>query len=109
MAQVTPQVAPPSVAELAQRARGAAHVLAALPHQRRRELLLLAAERLEQRRAEVLDANRADIAEAQPLVAAGQMTESTLARLRTSDRGVVEMAAKMREVANLPDPLGGEL
>src|SRR3990172_2842755 len=37
------------------------------------------------------------------------MSSSMLARLRVSERGIGEMAARVRDVARLPDPLGRRL
>jgi len=93
------------VRQLVRRARRAAHVLAALSGERRNEALMAAANAIEARSAEILAANEKDCAIAQRAVEAGEMTRSMFARLRTSERGVAEMAQRVREVAGLPDPL----
>ncbi len=87
------------------RARRAAHVLAALSSERRNEALIAAANAIEARSAEILAANEKDCAAAQRAVEAGEMSRSMFGRLRTTERGIVEMAARVREVAALPDPL----
>ena len=87
------------------RARRAAHVLAALSGERRNEALLAAANAIEARSAEILAANEKDCVAAQRAVEAGEMSRAMFARLRTTERGIAEMAERVREVAGLPDPL----
>ena len=87
------------------RARRAAHVLAALSGERRNLALLAAADALEARSAEILAANEKDCAVAQRAVESGELSRAMFARLRTTERGVAEMALRVREVADLPDPL----
>ncbi len=88
-----------------QRARRAAHILAAISGERRNEVLLAVADSIEARAAEILAANDKDCAAAAPAVERGEMSRSMFARLRTTERGIVEMAERVREVAALPDPL----
>ena len=87
------------------RARRAAHILAALSGERRNEALLAAASALEAHSAEILAANEKDCAVAQRAVESGELSRAMFARLRTTVRGIEEMAARVREVAQLPDPL----
>jgi glutamate-5-semialdehyde dehydrogenase len=93
----------------AENARGAALKLAALSDELRRKPLLAAADAIERRCAEILAANERDCAAAMPLVEQGQMSRALFKRLQTSERGVAQMAAQVREVAALGDPLGREL
>ena len=95
-----------SVSILARRARVAASALAKLSDTVRREALLRAADGLITHKAEILLANEVDCRAASLQVEKGLMSSSLFARLQTSERGVEGMAAKMREVANLADPLG---
>ncbi|HJQ31933.1 MAG TPA: glutamate-5-semialdehyde dehydrogenase [Pyrinomonadaceae bacterium] len=94
------------VAELARRAKAASRRLATLPGERREAALLSAALAIEERAAEILAANERDCLDAARAVAEGRMTRSTFKRLQTDAAGVAEMAARVREVAALPDPLG---
>src|SRR3954451_13607075 len=94
------------VREAARKARQAALRLATLPLQLRNEALLAAADSLTEHREAILAANALDLAAAQPLVDAGKMSAATFARLRTSEKGLAEMATRICEVAALPDPLG---
>ena len=94
------------VAEVARRARRGARLLGKLPESTRNSVLLAAADEIEKRRAEILAANERDCRAAQSEVEAGRMSQAMFDRLRTSERGVKAMATQVREVANLPDPLG---
>src|ERR1700733_5748150 len=91
--------------QLIRRARKAAHVLATLSGARRNEALHAAANAIEARAEEILAANEKDCAAAQQAVERGELSRAMFARLRTTERGVAEMAARVREVAQLPDPL----
>src|SRR3984885_613493 len=91
--------------QLIRRARKAAHVLATLSGERRNEALHAAANAIEARAAEILAANGKDCAAAQQAIERGELSRAMFARLRTSERGIAEMAARVREVASLPDPL----
>jgi glutamate-5-semialdehyde dehydrogenase len=91
--------------QLIRRARKAAHVLATLSGECRNEALRAAANAIEARAGEILAANETDCSTAQLAVEHGELSRSMFARLRTSEHGVADMAAKVREVAALPDPL----
>ncbi|MDE3203466.1 MAG: glutamate-5-semialdehyde dehydrogenase [Acidobacteriota bacterium] len=90
------------MAELGQRARAASRVVALASAQQKNEGLLLAADLLEGRGEEVLAANADDVAEA---VRAG-VTAAVVDRLRLSAARVASMAAGLRQVAALDDPVG---
>lgn len=99
----------PGVAELARRAKAASRRLATLPRERRDAALRAVAETIEARSAEIVEANERDCLEAARAVAEGRMTASTFKRLQTSEKGVAEMAERVRDVAALEDPLGRTL
>ena len=94
------------VADVARRAKTASRRLATLPGERRDAALLSVALAIEERAAEILAANERDCLDAARAAAEGRMTPSMFKRLQTSERGVAEMAARVRDVAALPDPLG---
>jgi glutamate-5-semialdehyde dehydrogenase len=96
---------PSDIHHLIRRARKAAHVLATLSGERRNEALLAAANAIEARAEEILAANEKDCAAAQQAVERGELSRAMFARLRTTERGIAEMAARVRDVARLPDPL----
>ena len=105
MSMTQKQIEPSDIHQLIRRARKAAHVLATLSGERRNEALLAAANAIEARAGEILAANEKDCAAAQQAVERGELSRAMFARLRTSEHGVADMAAKVREVAGLPDPL----
>jgi glutamate-5-semialdehyde dehydrogenase len=97
------------VATMALNARQSALKLAGLSDESRRAPLLAAADALERHAAEILAANQLDCAAAQKLVDQGQMSAAMFKRLQTSPSGIAQMAAQVRQVAALDDPLGREL
>jgi glutamate-5-semialdehyde dehydrogenase len=105
MSVVQNQIEISDVQRTVRRARRAAHVLAALSGERRNEALLAAANALEAHSTEILAANEKDCAAASPAVERGEMSRAMFARLRTTEHGIAEMAERVRDVAQLPDPL----
>src|SRR5262249_49367022 len=104
-----PNVETPPAAELASycedlghRARAASQLLAAALGGRKNAWLLRSADALESRPAEILAANEEDIAGAREL----GLTAAQVDRLRLSPERLRAMAAGLREVAALPDPVG---
>jgi glutamate-5-semialdehyde dehydrogenase len=105
MSTVQKQPEANDVRHLIKRARRAAHILATLSGERRNEALIAAGDAIEARAEEILAANAKDCAAAQKAVESGELSRAMFARLRTSERGIAEMAARVRDVARLPDPL----
>lgn len=99
----------PGVAELARRAKAASRRLATLTREGRDAALQAAARAIEERAAEILDANERDCVDAARAVEEGRMTAATFKRLQTSAGGIAEMAERVRDVASLEDPLGRSL
>jgi glutamate-5-semialdehyde dehydrogenase len=91
-----------AVTELGRRAARAARVLATASTAAKDGALHAAAEMLERRAPEVLAANEADLDAA----AAGGMEAGPLDRLRLTDARIAAMAAGLRQVASLADPVG---
>lgn len=87
---------------IARKAKDTAPQLATLNRGRKDAILMAAADLLEQRRSEILDANDADIAAGQ----ARGMSDSLLDRLRLDEDRISGIAAGLRQVAALPDPIG---
>ncbi|RMF81606.1 MAG: glutamate-5-semialdehyde dehydrogenase [Planctomycetota bacterium] len=87
---------------LAQAARSAAVQLAALPTQTKNAVLRDLAERIESQRDAIAQANQRDLVAARR---AG-IGEAKLRRLTLSLDGVAQMAAGLRQIAELPDPVG---
>jgi glutamate-5-semialdehyde dehydrogenase len=99
----------PSIARVARSAKIAARTLAKLSSQLRNEVLIAAANAIEEGSQEILEANVRDCREAESAVAAGSMSSAMFSRLRVTERGIGEMAKRVREVARLVDPLGRQL
>lgn len=97
------------VAEMAKRARASSRLLARLSNDSRNEVLMAAAKAIERGAQRILDANERDCRAAESLVASGKMSTAMFARLRVTAKGIEEMAARVRNVARLPDPLGRNL
>ena len=98
-----------SVADVAKRARRASRSLAKLSNESRNEVLIAIAKAIEENGAKILKANAEDCREAEPFVTEGKMSSSMFARLRVNERGIGEMATRVRSVVSLPDPLGRKL
>ena len=91
-----------AVAELGRRAKVASRVLATASTSAKDAALEAAADVLVQRTSEILDANASDVARAE-----GSGTAATVVdRLRLTPARVEGMAAGLRQVAALPDPVG---
>ena len=96
---------PAAMAELGRKARAAAKVLAAASTEAKNKALRAAAEALRTRRAEILDANRQDVAEAEQRSLSGAMLD----RLVLDDKRIDSMAQGLIDIAELADPIGTEL
>ena len=94
--------APTSMTELGRRAKVASRRLATAATLEKDAALFACADLLVVRRAEVLEANVADVARAE---ADGQ-SATVVDRLRLNDARVESMADGLRNVAALPDPVG---
>ena len=90
------------IAELGRRAKAASRVLATADTGTKDAALLAAADLLVERSADILTANADDVARAE---AAGT-TATVVDRLRLSEARIEAMAAGLRKVAALPDPVG---
>lgn len=93
---------PSPIHELGLRARAASRSLATASTEVRDAALLAAADLLVERTDEVLAANAEDVARC---LAAGQST-TVVDRLRLDAARIESMAAGLRNVASLPDPVG---
>ena len=98
-----------SVASIARRARIASREIAKLSAETRNDVLIAVAHAIEQNARKILEANERDCRAAEAEVAAGSLSSAMLARLRVTERGIAQMAAQVRDVARLEDPLGRRL
>jgi glutamate-5-semialdehyde dehydrogenase len=97
------------VTSVARSAREASRKLGLLSGEIRKATLLAVADAIEENAVRILAANAKDCAAAEKLLSTGRMTPALFSRLRIKEGGIAEMAARVREVANLPDPLGKRL
>lgn len=88
--------------ESAQAAKAAAAVLAQLGTEEKNRALLSMSDALERRCAEIVLANETDMARGREK----GMTEALLDRLMLNDERVSGMAEGLRQLAELPDPIG---
>lgn len=90
------------ILDMAMGAREAALKLACASLEERNAVLLLTAEKLEQNKSRILQANAADVAKA-----TGEgLSAPLLSRLKLTDAKCARMAEGLRSLAQLPDPLG---
>jgi glutamate-5-semialdehyde dehydrogenase len=90
------------VVDLGRRARAASRVLATASSAAKNDALLTAADLLGDRAADIVAANAADLEAG----AAGGLEAGPLDRLRLTEARIAGMAAGLRTVAALPDPVG---
>ncbi|TSA04338.1 MAG: glutamate-5-semialdehyde dehydrogenase [Nitrospiraceae bacterium] len=88
------------VIQKASQAKAAARQMATISTAVKNKALLAMADALEAREAELLEANKKDVA------AASGLSNAAIDRLTLNQKRIKEMAAGLREVAALPDPVG---
>jgi glutamate-5-semialdehyde dehydrogenase len=92
------------IEDIGRRAREASHVLRQSTGESRRRALVGMAAAVEEAAPAVLEANRADMGQAE-----GEgITGALIDRLRLDERRISAMANGLRSVATLPDPVGRE-
>ena len=94
------------IRSLAESAKGAARRLATLKAPAKDVALEAIAARLEADSDAILRVNAADVAEAEALVARGELAEPLLARLKLDAGKLAAMVDSVRSVARLEDPSG---
>jgi glutamate-5-semialdehyde dehydrogenase len=90
------------IVELGRRARSAAAAVAGASTATKDEALLAAADLLEARSAEIIEANEIDVAAARD----GGESATVVDRLALTPAKIAAMAGGLRQVAGLPDPVG---
>jgi glutamate-5-semialdehyde dehydrogenase len=90
------------IVELGRRAKSASRVLATASTEAKDAALLAAADLLVERVEDLLDANAVDVARAED----GGVSATVIDRLRLTSARIDSMAAGLRKVASLPDPVG---
>ena len=92
------------IEEIGRRARDASYILRQSTGESRRTTLMEMATGVDAAAATILEANQADMAQATEEGITGALID----RLRLDERRVAAMAAGLRSVASLPDPVGRE-
>jgi glutamate-5-semialdehyde dehydrogenase len=92
--------------DVARRAKDAAWRLAVLPTETKNQALEAVATALLDYQTDILTANQRDVERASDLVARGAMARPLLDRLKLNAHKVYDMAAGVRSVARLDDPVG---
>lgn len=88
--------------EMGRRARAAAHELVKLTTAQKNAILLAMADEIEARQAGILEANAKDLARARD----NGLSAAMIDRLTLDPKRLAAVAAAVREVATLPDPVG---
>lgn len=95
-----------SVIDIAKRAKAAAGRLARLTTEQKNRALRVIAQQLTEHQARVLAANAKDLEAAQPLVHAGQMSESLYHRLELTEAKWRDIIAGIEQLVMMDDPVG---
>jgi len=90
------------ILEICKKAKAASYELAKLPTETKNQALLNMAEALEKNVSEILEANQKDVSASRER----GVKEALLDRLILNEKRVSKMAQCLREVAELPDPVG---
>ena len=96
---------PALMLDMCRKARQSALALAQTPAQSKTKALTIAAKRLRECAAAILDANEKDMAFAREK----GLTEAMLDRLKLSEQRIDSIAGALEDVAAFPDPVGKEL
>ena len=97
-----PEDLPQLVTAIAERARAASLALAVAPAHARNAALEHLADRIDRSHVHLIEANQRDLAAAR----AGGLTEAEIDRLTLTPDRLDHLAESVRQVAELPDPLG---
>jgi glutamate-5-semialdehyde dehydrogenase len=93
------------IEDIAKRARAASLDLATLPTESKNSFLELLAQKLVEQTDAIIEANALDLKAAKAMELSGPMLE----RLSLTADRIADMAAGVRQVAALPDPVGAEI
>ncbi|MEE1279320.1 MAG: glutamate-5-semialdehyde dehydrogenase [Oscillospiraceae bacterium] len=90
--------------EILEAAKAAKSILSSLTQQQKTSAVVAMADELENSAEEILKENKIDLENAK-----GRISDVMLDRLRLTPQRITDMAASMRKVASLPDPVGKTL
>ncbi|MGA1136312.1 MAG: aldehyde dehydrogenase family protein, partial [bacterium] len=92
--------------QLAEQARSASRQLANLSTERKNEVLLAFAKKIRENTELILAANKKDLESADRLKIQGELSDSSIQRLKLNAGKIEQMAKNFESVAALPDPVG---
>ena len=92
--------------QLAEQARSASRQLANLSTERKNEVLLAFARKIRENIQLILSANQKDLESADRLRSQGELSDSSIQRLKLNAVKIEQMAKNFESVAALPDPVG---
>ena len=95
--------------EIVKAAKDASLKIADLKTEIKNTALNKIADMFEIHKAEIFEANKEDLSEAESLVANGELTKSTFNRLKLDENKMRDMIQGVRDIANLDDPIGKNL
>lgn len=94
---------------IAKRAKEASLNIAALSTETKNAALNAIANALEANASTIFEANHLDLKDAEQLVQAGEITQSTFNRLKLDENKMRDMVQGVRDIAKLPDPVNKTL
>ncbi len=95
--------------EIARTAKEASLKIADLSDDIKNTALLKIADKIEEAKEEIFEANKQDLKDAESLVKSGEITKSTFNRLKLDDNKLRDMIQGIRDIAKLPDPINKKL
>ncbi len=95
--------------DIAGKAKKASLEIADLSEEIKNSALLNIANKIEEEKENIFNANNQDLVEANTLVVSGEITKSTFNRLKLDENKFRDMVKGIRDIANLPDPINKKL
>ena len=95
--------------EIAKNAKKASLEIADLSTDIKNKALIKIADKIEQAKDEIFEANKQDLIAAEPLVDSGKLLKSTFNRLKLDENKLRDMIQGIRDIAALPDPINKKL
>lgn len=95
--------------EIAKKAKESSLKTASLSDEIKNKALNAIADAIEKAKDEIFEANKMDLALAEPLVEKGELSRATFNRLKLDENKMRDMIAGIREIAQLPDPVNKKL
>ena len=91
---------------IAKKAKAASKKIAVLSTELKNSALINIAEKIEQNKDKIFEANLLDLSEAKKMVDSGEITQSAYNRLKLDENKMRDMIQGVRDIARLDDPVG---